>query len=76
MYEASLVRDALNSKVQANGITGWENKTRIKDTKYGDMWRKWDNSIQFFIFIMLTQQLRKPITEQHETKYKTNNKNI
>jgi hypothetical protein len=34
------------------------------------------NSIQFFIFIMLTQQLQKPITEQHGSKYKTNNNNV
>jgi hypothetical protein len=32
--------------------------------------------IKFFIFIALTQQLNQPITEQHGSKYKMNNKNI
>jgi hypothetical protein len=32
--------------------------------------------IQFFIFMVLTQQLQEPIREQHGRKYKTNNKNI
>jgi hypothetical protein len=32
------------------------------------------NSVEFFIFIVLSTQLQQPITDQHESKYKRNNK--